>query len=53
VSASVAFASGAKSWSVTTPSSPSCSWRARIDPASFLRGQRLRGEALRTGSGLR
>ena len=53
VIASVALTSGVRSWSVTTPSRPSRSWRARIDSGSFLRGQRLRDEVLRTGSGRR
>src|SRR5947199_280884 len=41
VSISLAFANGARSIAVTSPSSPSASWRARMDSVSFLRGQRF------------
>jgi hypothetical protein len=40
VTASAAPANGSRSIEVTSPFSPSASCRARIDAASFLRGQR-------------
>ena len=40
VTVSAAPAYGSRSAAVTAPSSPSASWRARIDAASFLRGSR-------------
>src|SRR5207249_4913230 len=40
VSISCAPTNGARSIDVTSPSSASASWRARIDSGSFLRGQR-------------
>ena len=38
VTVSAALVNGSRSTPVTAPSSPSASWRARIDAASFLRG---------------
>src|SRR6266542_1317774 len=42
VTVSAAPAKGSRSIDVTRPSSPSASWRARIESGSFLRGQRTR-----------
>jgi hypothetical protein len=43
VTASAAAANGARSTDVTSPSTPTISWRARIEAGSFLRGQRTSG----------
>src|SRR6266498_5920399 len=42
VTVSAAPVNCSRSIDVTRPSSPSASWRARIEPGSFLRGQRTR-----------
>ena len=42
VSASAAAANGSRSTEVTSPSTPTISWRARIESGSFFLGQRMR-----------
>ena len=43
VTASAAPANGSRSTDVTSPFTPTISWRARIEAASFFRGQRTSG----------